>query len=171
MTPPARHYNDAVTAPAVRMPEQEDFEAWLRLRATLWPEAGRDQHELEMGSILADADRATVFVAGGPADLLGFVEVAVRPWAEGCDSSPVGYVEGIFVAPEARGQGIGRALLCAAEAWAADRGCREMASDAPADNAVSRAVHRSLGYEEGAVLVHFRKRIVPERVEAGGAEP
>ena len=156
----------AVTAPAVRMPEREDFDEWLRLRTVLWPECSPQQHEMEMGSVLADSDRATVFVAAGKSGLIGFVEVAMRPWAEGCETSPVGYVEGLYVTAEARGTGVGKSLLRAAEAWAADRGCREMASDAEVDNEPSRAVHRSLGYEEGEVLVHFRKRIVPERVES-----
>ena len=148
------------------MPEREDFEEWLRLRSTLWPECARAQHELEMGSVLADADRAAVFVAGGERGLAGFVEVAMRPWAEGCDTSPVAYVEGLYVEPAARGGGLGKALLLAAEAWAADRGCREMASDTEVDNDPSRALHRSLGYEERALLVHFHKRILPERVES-----
>jgi aminoglycoside 6'-N-acetyltransferase I len=153
------------------MPEEGDFPAWLHLRETLWPECSREQHELEMGSILADADRATVFLAaGGDGPPAGFVEVAMRPWAEGCETSPVGYVEGLYVAPEARNTGLATALLRAAEAWAADRGCREMASDALADNEPSRALHKSLGYEEGDVLVHFHKRIVPVRVESAPAE-
>lgn len=160
-----------MSAPAVRMPDEEDFPGWLQLRQTLWPECSREQHELEMGSILADADRATVFLAAAAGGRpVGFVEVAVRPWAEGCETSPVGYVEGLFVAPEARNAGLATALLRAAEAWAADRGCREMASDALADNAPSRALHQCLGYEEGEVLVHFHKRIVPERAESGAAE-
>ena len=153
------------------MPEEDDFPVWLELRQTLWPECSREQHELEMGSILADSDRATVFLAaaadGRPR---GFVEVAMRPWAEGCETSPVGYVEALYVAPDARNGGLATALLRAAEAWAADRGCREMASDAEVDNAPSRALHTSLGYEEGEVLVHFHKRIVPERAESDGAE-
>jgi aminoglycoside 6'-N-acetyltransferase I len=156
----------SVTAPAIRMPEEEDFAEWLRLRTTLWPECSAHQHELEMGSVLADSDRASVFVAAGEHGLAGFVEVVMRPWAEGCDTTPIGYVEGLYVEPEARGAGVARALLRAAEAWAADRGCREMASDTPVDNDASRAVHKSLGYEEGEVLIHFHKRIVPERVES-----
>ena len=153
------------------MPEQDDLAEWLRLRSMLWPECAVQQHELEMGTVLADADRAAVFVAAGEGNLVGFVEVAVRPWADGCDTSPVGYVEALFVAPEARGTGVGRALLRAAEAWAADRGCREMASDTEVDNAGSRAVHRSLGYVEGQVLVHFHKRIVPARIESDEGPP
>jgi aminoglycoside 6'-N-acetyltransferase I len=155
-----------VSAIAVRMPEREDFAGWLALRETLWPSCPRDQHELEMGSVLADADRSAAFVAGPPGGpLTGFVEVGMRPWADGCDTWPVAYIEGLFVVPEARGGGVAKALMRAAEAWGADRGCREIGSDTEVDNTASRALHSSLGYEEVEVLVHLRKRIVPERAE------
>ena len=148
----------AMSAAPIRMPEQGDQSEWLRLRAALWPECGAEQHEVEMETLLADADRAAVFVSPAPSGgLAGFVEVALRPWAEGCDSSPVGYVEGIYVTTEERGRGVGEALLRAAEAWAVDRGCREIASDARLDNAPSLSLHRRLGYVEGEVLVHLRK--------------
>jgi aminoglycoside 6'-N-acetyltransferase I len=149
-----------MSAAPIRMPEQGDQAEWLRLRVALWPECEPEGHELEMESLLADADRAAVFVSpatGG--ELAGFVEVALRPWAEGCESSPVGYVEAIYVTPEWRGRGVGEALLRAAEAWALDRGCREIASDAQADNAASLALHRRLGYVEHEVLVHLRKAL------------
>jgi aminoglycoside 6'-N-acetyltransferase I len=153
-------------APAVRMPEEGDQAEWLALRRALWPECDPEQHEMEMGSILVDADRSTVFVSparGGR--LAGFVEVALRPWAEGCESAPVAYVEGIYVRPEERGRGVATALLRAAEAWALERGCREIASDARLDNDVARALHARLGYEETEVLVHLRKRLSPDTGE------
>ena len=150
-----------VTSSPIRMPEQGDQAEWLRLRAALWPECALDAHEVEMETLLADADRAAIFVSPAPGGgLAGFIEVALRPWAEGCDSSPVGYVEGVYVDPAERGRGVGEALLRAAEAWAVDRGCREIASDARLDNAASLALHRRLGYVEGEVLVHLRKHLV-----------
>ena len=149
-----------MSAAPIRMPEQGDQAEWLRLRIALWPECDPEDHEVEMETLLADADRAAVFVSPATAgELAGFVEVALRPWAEGCDSSPVGYVEGIYVTPEWRGRGVGEALLRAAEAWAMDRGCREIASDARADNAASLALHARLGYVEHEVLVHLRKAL------------
>jgi aminoglycoside 6'-N-acetyltransferase I len=157
-----------MSAAAIRMPEEGDQAEWLRLRRALWPECDPEQHELEMSTILVDDDRSTVFVSpahGG--HLAGFVEVALRPWAEGCESAPVAYVEGIYVRPEERGHGVATALLRAAEAWALARGCREIASDARLDNDVSRALHARLGYEETEVLVHLRKRLNPAPGEEG----
>lgn len=77
--------------------------------------------------------------------------------AEGCATHPVGYVEGWYVDPDVRRRGVGGMLVAAAEAWAASHGCREMASDAYADNAASIAAHRALGFAAGAAVVPFRK--------------
>ncbi len=142
------------------MPEERDQAEWLRLRQALWPDCAAEQHELEMGTVLADADRAAVFVS--PADgerLAGFVEVALRPWREECAGSPVGFVEALYVDPEERGRGVGDALLAAAEAWASARGCRTITADARVDNAAGRALHRRHGYEEASERVRLRKRL------------
>jgi len=157
-----------MSAPAVRMPEEADQPEWLRLRQALWPDCAAEQHELEMGTVLADADRAAAFVS--PADreqLAGFVEVALRTWREECPGSPVGYVEALYVAPEQRGRGVGDALLAAAEAWASSRGCSTITADARLDNDAGRALHRSRGYEEVSQRVRLRKRLDAPPAEEG----
>jgi aminoglycoside 6'-N-acetyltransferase I len=73
---------------------------------------------------------------------LGFAELSIRPYAEDCVTDRVAYLEGWYVVPEARGQGVGWALVAAAEQWALAQGCTEFGSDALIDNAVSAAAHR-----------------------------
>jgi aminoglycoside 6'-N-acetyltransferase I len=90
---------------------------------------------------------------------VGFVELSRRLYAEGCTTSPVGFLEGWYVEPEYRRRGIGGALVAASEAWARALGCREFASDALADNHVSTAAHKSLGFEEVEVIRCFRKSL------------
>jgi aminoglycoside 6'-N-acetyltransferase I len=77
--------------------------------------------------------------------------------AEGCDSTPVGYIEGWYVDEDMRRCGVGRALVEAAEAWARSRGCRQMASDAVLGNEVSLQAHGALGYEALGPVVPFKK--------------
>ena len=138
----------------------EETDAWLSLRTTLWPETDEPQHRKEMAMMLSDADRFEVFVCqNAQGELLGFAEVSLRSWAEGCESSPVGYLEGWFVAPHARNQGIGGRLVAAAEGWARSRGCSEMASDTELENPVSEAAHLRLGYQIAAKVTAFRKRL------------
>ncbi len=133
---------------------------WQRLRQGLWPGVPPEQHRKDMVDILSDLEFNAVFVAvGAGRKLLGFVEASMRLTAEGCDSSPIGYLEGWYVEPDSRGKGIGRALVRKAEAWASANGCKEMASDAEAVNKLGRSAHEGLGYEEVEVLAHYRKSL------------
>ena len=112
----------------------------------------------DMAAWIARSD-AVVLVAVR-ADGLGleaFAEVGERPFADGCDTSPVAYLEGWYVDEEVRRQGIGTALVRAAEAWARARGYREFASDALLDNADSQRAHEATGFVEVERAVRFKK--------------
>jgi aminoglycoside 6'-N-acetyltransferase I len=142
----------------IRDVRPEDTKSWLVMRMALWPEMDEPQHRREMAMMLSDEERFAVFVCQDPhGELLGFAEVSLRGWAEGCESSPVGYLEGWYVAEHARRQGIGGRLVVAAEDWARSRGCIEMASDTELTNRVSEAAHLRLGYQVAAKVIAFRK--------------
>ena len=100
-----------------------------------------------------------MLIAEHEGHVVGFAELSLRAYAEGCDSSPVAYLEGWFVSPESRRSGVGRALLAAAEAWGRGHGCREFASDTEIDNDLSADVHRACGFEDAAVIRCFRKSL------------
>ncbi len=104
-----------------------------------------------------------LFVAVDDTRLLGFIEVGLRSHADGCDPRrPVGFIEGWYVVPEGRGQGVGRALMDRAEAWARERGALEIGSDTWLDHEGSQRAHLALGYEVVDRCVHFRKSLAPE---------
>ena len=145
----------------IRPIEERDSAEWLRIRLTLWPDHTVDEMLTEMASLRAD-ESATTFVADrGDGTLGGFVEAGLRKYAEGCDTSPVGYIEGWYVDADLRAQGLGRALVRAAEDWAIAKGCVEMGSDTWLDNEVSYRAHLAIGYQEAERLIHFNKRLVP----------
>ena len=91
--------------------------------------------------------------------MIGFAEISLRAWAEGCVSSPVGYLEGWYVKAEYRRTGVGRRLVAAGEEWARSQGCSEMASDTWLDNDVSHAAHLALGFTEASRVIHYRKSL------------
>ena len=82
-----------------------------------------------------------------------------RDYVEGTETSPVGYLEGIYVREGYRGLGIARKLLAACEAWAVEQGCTEFASDCELTNTVSQEFHKKLGFEEVNRVVCFVKSL------------
>jgi aminoglycoside 6'-N-acetyltransferase I len=134
--------------------------AWRAMRGTLWPEMTEEENVSETGAMMADP-RAFVRIAwntqGQPA---GFAEATLRrDYVNGCATSPVAFLEGIYVEPWARRQGVARTLVNAVEAWGQEKGCRELASDALLENADSHGMHRGLGFEETERVVYFRKNL------------
>jgi aminoglycoside 6'-N-acetyltransferase I len=127
------------------------------MRTALWDDCPAEQQVQEMEEILGSDSEEVFFAVRSDSGLCGFLEAALRSRADGCDSTPVGYIEGWYVDPDMRRRGVGRALVEAAEAWARARGCRLMASDAELWNSVSHQAHVALGYEETARLVLFKK--------------
>lgn len=136
-------------------------EGWLRLREALWPHCTREQHLAEMHEWCTDPLRYAVFLALEPGgEVVGFAEASIRSdYVNGTETSPVGFLEGIYVAPGWRNGGVARALTEKVERWTASRGCRELASDADLDNIPSHRMHRALGFEETERVVYFRKWI------------
>ncbi|HTP55621.1 MAG TPA: GNAT family N-acetyltransferase [Thermoplasmata archaeon] len=153
----------------IRLVRSSDRDLWLGLRAELWPDHPRAELEHEVDSFFrtgkvwsygGQPGQFRVWLAESPdVGAVGFLEASLRPFADGCRTGPVGYLEGWFVRPERRRQGVGGALVRAAEEWARSLGCTQMASDAHLENAVSAASHQALGYEAVLRSVHFRKTI------------
>lgn len=131
---------------------------WLQLRMALWP-ADRIEHLEEMQELCAQPGRYAQFLAySALGEPQGLVEVALRSdYVNGTESSPVGFLEGLYVAPSFRKRGIAAMLVNTAEQWAKEHGCTEMASDALLDNTVSHAMHQALGFAETERVVYFRK--------------
>lgn len=132
---------------------------WVALRSALWPDEDARQMEQEAPGLLAQPD-ALVLVAREGETVIGFAEAAIRrDYVNGCDTSPVAFVEGIYVVPGQRRRGVARAMIAAVEDWARQRGLSELASDALLDNAQSHAMHEALGFGETERVVYFRKTL------------
>ncbi|MFO0849709.1 MAG: GNAT family N-acetyltransferase [Gemmataceae bacterium] len=129
------------------------------MRRALWPEIGPDD-TADAAGWLARTDTATFVAVRPEGGLAGFAEFGVRPEAEGCGPEPVAYLEGWYVAPDARRTGVGAALVRAGEAWTRQRGHRELASDALTENTTAHRAHLALGFVEVERVVLYRKSLV-----------
>jgi aminoglycoside 6'-N-acetyltransferase I len=134
---------------------------WLRLRMELWPDAEESEHLGEMARFVADPKRYVQFVAYGDEEhAIGLAEASIRyDYVNGTESSPVAFLEGIYVSPAWRRKGVARTLVLAVSKWARIGGCSELASDAPISNRRSRAVHKNLGFVESERVVYFNLRL------------
>jgi aminoglycoside 6'-N-acetyltransferase I len=135
------------------------LEEWAVLRHALWPEAPVQDHLSEAQAMLWEQRKAAAFLVRLPdGTAAGFAEAALRhDYVNGCSTSPVAFLEGIYVEPEYRNRGLACLLCRAVEAWARRLGCREFASDVLLENTGSQEMHQALGFEETERVVYYRK--------------
>lgn len=140
-------------------PQDSSDSRWLALRSALWPDESETGHRAAMADAIARGHHVRLAVlADGAA--VGFVEASKRvDYVNGTSTSPVAFLEGLYVAPAARRKHIARALVESVAEWAVTQGCSELASDALLDNTTGHAVHRALGFEETERVVYFRRAL------------
>ncbi len=144
----------------IRRITPEDKNKWFEMRKGIWPDAPDEYMRFDMDDILAN-ESAAVFFAFADGNLAGMIEASIKDYAEGCETSPVGYLEAWFVYGQFRGQGIAKALTDAAENWIREKGCTEVGSDTWLENLASIRAHEKSGYSEAERLVHFVKQLSP----------
>lgn len=135
----------------------DDVADWLALRNALWPHAAAES-PAEVEAMLSDANQTAFVARDHDGRALGFAEAAIRrDYVNGCETSPVGFLEGIYVVQDARRRGVARQLVTAVAEWSRQCGCRELASDAAIDNEASHQMHEALGFAETQRVVYFRR--------------
>ena len=136
---------------------KKDAGALAALAAKLWP-GHRPEELAEDFADLADSENAACFLASEQGRAVGFAQCQLRhDYVEGTKTSPVGYLEGVFVEAAFRRKGCAGRLLAACEAWARERGCAEFASDCELGNADSLRFHLRAGFAEANRIICFRK--------------
>ena len=137
----------------------QDVPAITTLALLLWP--GHDAAELaEEFSHLVSSPESAIFLAVSEDAPIGFAQCQLRhDYVEGTESSPVGYLEGIFVAENYRRLGWARLLLAACECWAKQHGCSEFASDCELTNEESLHFHLNIGFTEANRIICFTKKL------------
>ena len=143
----------------IRQAGQTDLAEVTRLALLLWPGHEPDALSADLAPLLDQPD-AALFLCETDGHPVGFAQCQLRrDYVEGCETSPVGYLEGVFVEEEHRRQGVASALVAACQDWARAQGCREFASDCELDNADSLRFHLGVGFEEANRIICFTKRL------------
>ena len=143
----------------IRKAEIRNLPILAELACQLWPDHTVEEMCSEFAEILAKTD-AAYFLAYAEETAIGFAQCQLRyDYVEGTDSSPVGYLEGIYVVDGYRQQGFARELLTACETWAKSKGCTEFASDCELENVQNLQFHLNVGFEEANRIICFTKKL------------
>jgi aminoglycoside 6'-N-acetyltransferase I len=139
--------------------DKEHFPEWCQMREALFTGLDEDFHQQEMVLIFNAEDRTCFMAYSNEIEPIGFIELSLRNLVDGCLSSPVGYIEGIYLKPEYRSAGYGRQLIDWAEAWFKEKGCTEMATDVEIDNLDAQKFHSRVGFKETYRIVEYKKSL------------
>ena len=143
----------------IRKATKTDYPAAAALAVKMWEDA--DSRELTREWEEADATgEGAVLIAEEGGTIVGFAQCALRhDYVEGTRSSPVGYLEGVYVEETCRRRGYAAQLLSACQAWAKEKGCREFASDCELTNTDSLNFHLAMGFSEANRIICFTKNL------------
>lgn len=143
----------------VRKATYSDSRVLAEMAVQMWDSHTVDELETEFTETLND--KQSVFFIKYVNDVpVGFAQCGLRSdYVEGTESSPVGYLEGIFVKKDYRNNGYAKELLLSCETWAKNIGCTEFASDCELNNIGSLKFHIAMGFDEANRIICFKKRI------------
>ena len=139
--------------------KMKDAKTVAELAINMWPSHTIDELTADFEQVIADTNTA-VFLYCINGNTVGFAQCQLRfDYVEGTDSSPVGYLEGIYVTEAFRHLGYGKMLLRVCERWAMEHNCKEFASDCELDNAQSLSFHLHSGLDEVNRIICFVKKL------------
>lgn len=139
--------------------KENDIEEWLLLASKLLEDTSEPELRSDYQQMMSSSKYRNILVRKDQV-CIGFIDISLRSeYVEGATSTPVGYIEGIFIEEAYRKNGIARKLMEMAEEWFISKGCKEIGSDTWEWNKDSQEFHKKLGFIEEDILVHFIKTI------------
>ena len=138
---------------------RKDLEILANLAVLMW-ESHSIQDLIDEFEDIIQKENAQFFLKYHQNTPVGFAQCQLRyDYVEGTESTPVGYLEGIFIKEEYRHKGYAKELLLECEKWALEKGCKEFASDCELDNFSSFKFHLSMGFAEANRIICFTKKL------------
>ncbi|WP_163880268.1 GNAT family N-acetyltransferase [Rhizobium laguerreae] len=141
----------------IRKMQASDSALWAEMRFKLWDSLSIDEHLGDITRMLKGKKRAGYLALRPDHTPLGFAEICIREYANGCTAQPVPFLEGIWIDPKYRRRGVGRALLEKITTDLIEQGFHELCSDADIRNRRSHQAHQNWGFAETERVVYFRK--------------
>ena len=140
-----------------------DYEALATLRHKSWPQDSISAHHKDIMALFAKDRplyaRRDGFIAYDDRHAVGFIELSLRPYVNGCLKSPVGFIEGLYCAPDYDKEALSLSFISKATTWAKDNGARELATDTYLENTIAQQDHQRWGFQATEKIVYFRKKL------------
>lgn len=130
-------------------------EVWFSFRKDLFHDLSEEFNNTEMEDIELSTDKESYLILVND-EYVGLLELSLRNIVDGCLSSPVAYIEGIYVKAAHRKKDIGSRIVNWAKEWGRSKNCTELGSDAELDNIDSQYFHKAIGFEETYRTVGFK---------------
>ncbi|MGD6991361.1 aminoglycoside 6'-N-acetyltransferase [Sutcliffiella horikoshii] len=141
----------------VVLASNSDLAHYTEMALDLWPENTEEELHESFHEIMASNRDKILFYRIGT-EFVSFIHLSIRvDYVEGTESSPTGYIEGVYVKPEHRRKGYSGKLLEVGEQWLKQNGCKQIGSDIHLDNHVSYDFHIGMGFKEASRLIAFIK--------------
>lgn len=143
----------------VRKAMKEDIAVIADLAVLLWKNSSVNELTNELSEMISK-ETAQIFLKYENEIPVGFALCQLRhDYVEGTETTPVGYLEGIFVKDTHRNKGYAKELLAECERWAKANGCVEFASDCEIDNVDSFQFHKAMKFAEANRIICFTKKL------------
>jgi len=143
----------------IKKADLSNIDALVTLASKLWENSTIDELKKLFISVV-NSKSEIIFIVEINEKIIGFSYYSLRnDYVEGTDSTPVGYLEGIYISPEYRKQGYGKELIDKGVSWSKEKGCRQVASDCELVNTNSIEFHKRSGFNEVNRIVCFVKSI------------
>ncbi|MGN1235003.1 MAG: aminoglycoside 6'-N-acetyltransferase [Christensenellaceae bacterium] len=143
----------------IKTADGSDVEILAKLANALWTKHALQNLITEYSKLL-ERDDICFFIKYIGNEPIGFAQCQLRyDYVEGTNTSPVGYLEGVYIQPEYRRGGYARQLLSECEIWSKKKGCTEFASDCQLENEQSLNFHLKSGFQEVNRIICFTKVI------------
>ncbi len=135
----------------------DNFNTWHRFRSELYVDLDPAHSETEIKRMIDDPNLFSylVFLDDIPKPV-GMVEMSLRNIVDGCISSPVAYIDGLYVIEKYQGRGFGKELIQFIKNWAREQGCTELGVDTEPENERAQKFYLREGFEETFRIVQFR---------------
>jgi len=144
---------------ALETASENTIDILTKLAIDLWPDNEYEELKNEYFSLLK-SENQKVFLYMVDELPIAFVQLSIRSdYVEGSETTPVGYVEGIFVNSDFRRQGVSKELMIKGEEWVKEKGCKQIGSDIEYDNNTSYHFHIKIGFKEANRIICFIKDI------------